>query len=54
MLKNATTEALDTFGDSLHSIDIWNKFFEQNYDARCVAYSTVMNIYVQAKTSNGD
>ena len=29
-------------GATLNFIDIWLKFFEDNYDARCVVYSTSM------------
>ena len=38
--KNATTEALVSLGATLNFIDIWFKLFEDNYDARCVAYIT--------------
>ena len=40
--KNATTEELQELGDTINSIDIWLKLFEDNYDARRVAYITAM------------
>ena len=40
--KNATTEALKALGATLNFIDIWLKLFEENYEARCVAYITSM------------
>ena len=38
--KHATTEALEALGDTINFIDIWIKLFEDNYDARRVAYIT--------------
>ena len=40
--KNSTVEALEALGANLNFIDIWLKLFEDNYEARCVAYSTDM------------
>ena len=40
--KNATIEALVSLSDTLNFIGIWLKLFEENYDARCVAYITAM------------
>ena len=40
--KHSTTEALELLGATLNFIYIWLKLFEENYDARCVAYSTAM------------
>ena len=40
--KNATTEALKALGGTLNFIDIWLKMFDDNYDARCVAFITYM------------
>ena len=40
--KHATTESLEALGATINFIDIWLKLFEENYDARCVSYSTSM------------
>ena len=40
--KNVTTEALEELGATLNFIDIWLKLLDENYDARHVAYITVM------------
>ena len=40
--KNVTTEALEALGATLNFIDVWIKLFEENYDARRVAYITSM------------
>ena len=40
--KNETTESLEALVDTLNFIDVWLKLFEENYDERCVAYSTAM------------
>ena len=40
--KHATIEALKSLGDNINFIDIWHKLFEENYDVRCVAYSTAI------------
>ena len=37
-----TTEALESLGTTFNFIEIWIKLSENNYDARCVAYSTAM------------
>ena len=37
-----TTEALETSGATLNFIEIWLKLLYNNYDARCVAYTTAM------------
>ena len=40
--KNATTEGLESLGATINFIDKWLKLFEENYDARFVAYITAM------------
>ena len=40
MPKNVTIEALEALGVILNFINIWLKLFDENYDARHVAYIT--------------
>ena len=40
--KYATTKALTALGATLNFIDIWLKFFIDNYNARCDAYVNAM------------
>ena len=42
MPKNVTIEALEALGVILNFINIWLKLFDENYDARHVAYITYM------------
>ena len=37
-----TREALEAFGITINSVDIWMKLFFNSYDSRCVAYITAM------------
>ena len=37
--KNATPEALESLGTTVHFIYYWLKLFDQNYEVRCGMYN---------------
>ena len=39
---NATTKALEALGATINFIDIWFKFFLENFSARCDSYIDAM------------
>ena len=45
--KHITSEALEVLGATLNFIYIWLKLFDQNYDARRVAYSTAIKYTIK-------